>query len=133
MVDSIPEKMKISHEMEREHEILEKKYSVLKDKYMIASVSRASVDSARPSMRVVEWAIPPEKPSWPSWKILVAAALVLGAMMGIILSLLIDLVHGRVSRFRLSREYGELPLYAVLDKDRDFLVTLYDLPGGQDT
>lgn len=124
-VADIPEKMKITHEMNRQHQLLEKKYSVLQDKMAVAIVSKAAAKSAPPSMRVVEYASLPAKPSWPNKKLLLALAMIMGLGAGVVLALLLDLIFARVNRYRLQRADIDYPVYAVLEQDKEYLENLY--------
>jgi uncharacterized protein involved in exopolysaccharide biosynthesis len=124
-VGDIPEKMKVTHELNRQHDLLEKKYSVLQDKMAVAVVSKAAAASAPPSMRVVEYAALPAKPSWPNTKLLLALALIMGLGAGVVLALLLDLIFARVNRYRLQRAGIDYPVYAVLEQDKDYLGNLY--------
>lgn len=124
-VGDIPEKMKITHELNRQHDLLEKKYSVLQDKMAVAVVSKAAAESAPPSMRVVEYASLPAKPSWPNTKLLLVLAVVMGLGAGVVLALLLDLIFARVNRYRLQRAGTDYPVYAILEQDKDYLGNLY--------
>ncbi|MCE3590417.1 hypothetical protein LXJ59_27910, partial [Escherichia coli] len=61
-VDAIPEKMKESHDLGRQHDALEKKYVALQEKLMVAAVSAATAQSAPSAIQVVEKAEAPDKP-----------------------------------------------------------------------
>lgn len=127
-VSNIPSKMKDTHEMGREHDLLEKKYAILQEKLAVAAVSRAAAESAPPSMRVVEYAALPEKPSWPKTKLLLILAVMLGLCGGVTLALLMDLIYARVNRYRLLRAKDEFAVYAILEQDRDYVTQLFSLP-----
>jgi uncharacterized protein involved in exopolysaccharide biosynthesis len=121
----IPEKMKVTHQLDREHQALEKKYSVLQEKLMIAAVSRATAASAPTSIRVVEPAEPPNDAAWPRTKLLFGLAIVVGSVAGVVLALLIDLVHGRVTRYALVGPGRALPIYAIVGRDRGLAAELF--------
>ena len=127
LLATLPEKMRVVHDMDREHEAAEKKYGAIQEKMMVAAVSRASAMSDSDSIRVVEQAAAPTEASWPRTKLLVAAALVVGAVAGLLLALLMDLFFGRVHRFRLAA-VGELSIYATVKRDRAFVADLFALP-----
>jgi uncharacterized protein involved in exopolysaccharide biosynthesis len=122
-VSAVPEKMKVSRELGRERDILEKKYMLLQDKLMTAAASRAAALSAPPSMRVVEFAVPPEKPVWPKTKLLLVLAVAVGLMAGVGLALLVDFLYARVSR-HLHVE-GKVPIYAIVGQDRKYVEKLF--------
>jgi uncharacterized protein involved in exopolysaccharide biosynthesis len=125
IVDNIPEKMKVSHDLGREHQALEKKYTVLQDKLMIAAVSAATVSSVPNPIRIVEPATPPMKPSWPMTKLLLVAATIIGFAAGLGLALLLNMLQGWVSRPRLARMPGLPGIYGEVTQDRDFAKKLY--------
>jgi uncharacterized protein involved in exopolysaccharide biosynthesis len=124
-VDQIPEKMKVSHDLGREHDALEKKYSVLRDKLMIAAVSAATVRSAPNPIRVVDPASAPAKPSWPKTKLLLLAALVFGLFVGLATALLLNVMQGWVNRSRVAKSPAAPPLYGVVGRDGEFARKLF--------
>ena len=126
-VGDVPKKMKASRDLNRERDILEKKYILLQDKLMMAAASEATALSAPPSMRVVERATPPEKPVWPKTKLLLVLSVVIGLMAGVGLALLVDVLYARVSRR--IRIAGADPIYAIVGRDKEFVETLYSLSG----
>ena len=126
-VRAIPGRMTVSQSLAREREVLQKKYMALQDKLMVAAVSLATIQSAPPAMRIVGDASPPEKPYWPKTKLFLPAALIIGAVVGTVLALLIDLVAGPVSRYNVS-ELGSGGAYAIVSRDREYLARLYSLP-----
>jgi uncharacterized protein involved in exopolysaccharide biosynthesis len=128
MIDQIPEKMKRVHEFDREHGALEKKYAELRDKLMIAVVSRASAQSAPPSINIVEAASPPAAAGWPKTKLLLIAGALLGAIAGVLSALLVDLIHGRVNRHKLADGDWEFGVYAIVGRDRSFAAQLFPPP-----
>lgn len=120
LLQSIPTKMKTTKGLNREHQMLEKKYTVLQEKLMVAAVSRATALSAPPSLRVVDFAVPPEKPSFPNKKLFIALALLIGVFAGIGLALLIDLVYNPLSSNLLKTSSG-LSIYATVTQDQEFI------------
>jgi uncharacterized protein involved in exopolysaccharide biosynthesis len=124
-VDQIPEKMKISHDLGRAHDELEKKYSVLSDKLMVAEVSAATVRTAPSPIRVVDPASAPASPSWPRTKLLLLAALLAGLMVGLAVAVLRSAMQGWVSRSRLAKSPAAPPLYGVVAQDGDFARSLF--------
>jgi hypothetical protein len=55
----------------------------------------------------------------------------LGLVAGVLLALLVDLFFGRVHRFRLASGQ-EVPLYAIVRRDRAFALSLFALAGPAD-
>ena len=110
----IPGLTKTILEQARMRDGLETRYKLLRDRAMQADVTRATVASAPPSVRVIDYASPPMKPIWPRTIILVPAALALGLFLGIVLALLTEVFSSRVTRDRLAMR-PEIPLYAVID------------------
>ncbi len=120
LLQGIPSKMKTTKGLNREHQMLEKKYTVLQEKLMVAAVSKATALSAPPSLRVVDFAVPPEKASFPNKKIFLLMALVIGILAGIGLALLIDLIYNPLSSNLLKTSSG-LTIYATVSQDREFI------------
>ena len=124
-VAGIPEQMKISHDLGREHDALEKTYSALQDKLAIARVSVASARSAPPSIQVVDYAAVPEDAAAPQTKLLLLAAALAGLIAGCALAVLIDQLQGAVTRSRLARQRGALPVYATIQQDPLYVARLF--------
>jgi capsular polysaccharide biosynthesis protein len=99
---------------------------------MMAAVSRATARSAPSSISVIADATPPSKASWPNAKLLVLLAIVAGSIAGIVLALIIDLLFGRVHRYRLRDIGGDLPVYAMLRRDAAYAAELFALPTPSD-
>ena len=113
-IAEIPEMMQESHNLGREHQALEKRYLLLQEKLMTAEVSAATAASAPSTFRIVEPAIPPEKPVSPRTRLLLLAGVVLGLAMGIVFAILLDYFTGKVSASRLLKRRGSAPLYAIV-------------------
>ena len=126
-VEKIPEKMRTANQLGREHLMAEKKYMLLSEKLASAEVSKVSAESAPPSMRVIEYAYPPEKPGWPNKKLLLAISLAAGLVAGVALALLLELLYARVDH-RLQIE-GSGPFYAILRQDRAYVNSLFMISG----
>ncbi len=120
LLQSIPNKMNTTKGLNRQHQMLEKKYTVLQEKLMVAAVSKATALSAPPSLRVVDFAVAPEKPSFPNKKVFIALALLIGVFAGIGLALLVDLVYNPLSSNLLKTSSG-LSIYATIIQDREFI------------
>jgi uncharacterized protein involved in exopolysaccharide biosynthesis len=125
LLDKIPERMQINHEFERRQMILDAKYKSLNEKLTMAAVSMVTAKSAPSSLNVVEYASPPEKPTWPNTKLMLLAALVLGLLLGMLGALLVELVFLRVNRTRLLRKEDSYNLLAIVDSDPHFLGTVF--------
>jgi uncharacterized protein involved in exopolysaccharide biosynthesis len=126
-MEMIPKKSKVTHELERERTMLEKRYIGLSDKLTIAAVSKATILSAPSSIKVVDYAQYPEKPYWPKTKYLLLGAIIFGAMMGLFAAIILEVIYGRVSRYRLSSKTTSDKLYAIVARDTEFLSRLYGL------
>jgi uncharacterized protein involved in exopolysaccharide biosynthesis len=126
-VGKIPEKIKSTHQMGREHGILERKYMALQEKLITASLSKATIASAPQAIRVIEYAETPEKPYWPSTKLLLALAVMLGLVLGVLLAMMLDLINGLVNRYQLSLTHDE-EIYAIVSTDKAYLAHIYSLP-----
>jgi uncharacterized protein involved in exopolysaccharide biosynthesis len=121
----IPGRMELAHAFDREHSELEKRYVTLQDKMQIAEVSRAAAASAPGSIRIVERASVPEKPGWPNIKLLIPCAALVGLAIGVVLALLVDLMNGRLTRFRFMSNIDQFGSYAVLVHDSKSAVRLF--------
>ncbi|MBV8593987.1 MAG: hypothetical protein JOZ27_06800 [Caulobacteraceae bacterium] len=121
---TIPEKMMMVHDLDREHTGLETKFAALQEKVMTAAVSRATIQSAPSSIRVISFAGPPEKPMWPKPIVLAAAATVVGLVAGMLAALIADLFDDRVRRDRLGNAAAPGDLYAVVAGDRSATANL---------
>jgi len=133
LLDKIPEKMQVNHELERQQSTLESKYAGLNAKLAVAAISMATARSAPPAMRVVEPAQVPEQASAPQTKLLLAAAAFAGLVVGIIVALLLDIAHKRVTRHRLQSRNTSLRLIAVVGQDDKLLQSIFPLPHGTRT
>ena len=125
-VSEIPRKMEVSHDLERERQMSEKRYVLLNDKLMEAGVSRAMAASAPATIKIVELAVAPDEPVWPRAKLLLAGAAAIGLLGGMGLALLVDLLSGRVDRYRLASEAG-VQLYAILTPNNLFAAQFFPL------
>lgn len=124
-VDRIPQKMKESHDLGREHDALEKRYVALQEKLMTAAVTAATAQSAPSSIQIVEPASVPEKASWPSSKLLLIGGLIMGLGAGVVSALLLDYVRDRANRFRLTAPGAPFPLLATVQQDPAFARRLF--------
>jgi len=136
LIDKIPASMQTNHEFEVEQQNLETKYAGISAKLAVAAVSMATAKSAPPALRVVEPAHPPEQAAAPQTKLLLAAAAFAGALVGLMLALMLDLLSPRVTRARLSSPRGGARLLGVVTIDTARLQLLLAAParaaGGDD-
>jgi uncharacterized protein involved in exopolysaccharide biosynthesis len=109
-----PQMVRTITEYGRVREGLESRYKLLRDRLMMADVSRASVASAPASIRIIDYASMPMRASWPRMIILAPSALALGLFLGFGMALLAELFSTSVNRDRLSSR-PEYPVYAVID------------------
>ena len=123
-LDSIPALVKEVLEQARIRDSHELRYKLLRERAMQADVSRATVDTTTPSVRIIDPAMPPFKPNWPRNIILVPSAIGLGLVVGVVLALLAEVFSPRVNRDRLASR-PDIPVYAVID-----LHPVTMLPGG---
>jgi uncharacterized protein involved in exopolysaccharide biosynthesis len=100
------------HQRDQEMSLI--KLRTLSEKLMQADVSRISALSAPPTLRVVEYASPPDKPYWPNNKLLYFAAVTFGFFGGIGLALLVETLNTRATRENLLLRTN-LPIYAVVE------------------
>lgn len=128
-LQGLPLSMQLNHELERLQGDLENKYSGINSKLVVAAVSLATARSAPPAMRVIEPAHVPDQASAPQTKLLLAAAVIAGAVVGTLLALLLDLLSPRASRSRLTTHGASLPLLGVVARDQRLLRSLFALPG----
>ena len=117
-MDQIPSLVKSMIEQGRNREGLELRYKLLRDRMMQADVSRTTLGSALASVRVIDFANPPMKASWPKNIILFPAALALGLFVGFGLALWAEMFSSRVNRDRLASR-ADIPVYALVDLRRE--------------
>lgn len=124
----IPYSMQVNHELERLQGDLENKYSGINSKLVVAAVSLATARSAPPAMRIVEPAHIPDQASAPQTKLLLAAAVLAGGVVGALMALLLDLAAPRANRNRLAAPTSPLPLLGAVGHDERLLRSLFLLP-----
>lgn len=125
VLDQLPQKMQVNHEFERRQGFLENKYAGLNAKLTVAAVSMATAESAPAAMRVVEPASVPEQAIAPQTKLLLAAALVAGLVLGTILALLLDALSKKVTRHRLAAQDGTLATWGVVEQEEQLLQKIF--------
>lgn len=114
-LDSLPDLRKEMYDLVRTNSTLEDRYMKLRDKYLAASVSYATLDSAAPMIRVVEYASRPTDPVWPKTKLLVLLAIFLGLGLGVTAAVLLDLYSNRVRVESLEEDMAQVPFLARVD------------------
>ncbi len=129
-VREIPEKIKTNHDLEREHALLEKRYVVMSEKLTEADITRTMAATGPATIQIVEPATAPGEPVWPRTKLLLAAAAGVGLLAGLGMALLVDLLSGRVDRYRLASGETGLQLYAILSPDNLFAAQFFPLLSG---
>ena len=112
-IGQIPSLVKQITELNRSRETLELRYKLLRERAMMADVSRATVSTSAQSVHVIDYARPPMKASWPRNLILVPAALAVGLLVGMLGAVLQELFSTKVNRDRLSARRS-MPVYAVI-------------------
>ena len=112
-IGQIPSLVKQITEINRSRETLELRHKLLRERAMMADVSRATVSTSAQSVKVIDYASPPMKASWPRNIILVPAALGVGWLVGILAAVLHELFSAKVNRDRLVARRN-LPLYALI-------------------
>jgi EAL domain-containing protein (putative c-di-GMP-specific phosphodiesterase class I)/uncharacterized protein involved in exopolysaccharide biosynthesis len=112
-LDALPAIFAQAHVIARKREQIEGRFKLLNERFMMADVSRFAAMSAPSSLRVVDYAAPPMKRSWPDLKLLLPAALAVGLLFGVGLAILAEMFSARVTRNRLAGR-RELPIYAIV-------------------
>lgn len=112
-IGQIPSLVKQITELNRSRETLELRFKLLRERAMMADVSRAAVTTSAQSVHVIDYAHPPMKASWPRNIILVPAALAMGWLVGMLAAVLHELFSSKVNRDRLVA-HRNMPVYAVV-------------------
>ena len=110
---SVPVLIKQIGAINRDREGLELRYKLLRERAMMADVSRATVSVTSPSVRIIDYARPSANPAWPKNIVVVPAALGMGLFIGLALALLLELLNTRVNRDRLASR-RDMPIYATV-------------------
>lgn len=129
----IPVQMVDLHRMERGESAVEKKFTILQERLMMAEVSIMAARSAPASIKVVDYAEAPSKPEWPNSKLLYMGALVLGLFSGASLAVLIDTLSPRVTEARLRLRAAHFPMFATIDCSNPSAALSLRLPRKQPT
>jgi len=99
---------------QRDQEIALIKVRTLREKLMQADISRITALSAPPTLKVIEYASPPDKPYWPNTKLLFIVALILGFSGGVGLAIIIETMDNRATQSNLLPR-TDLPIYAIVE------------------
>jgi uncharacterized protein involved in exopolysaccharide biosynthesis len=110
----IPGLVKQITQMNRTRESLELRYKLLRERLMMADVSRTTVGTIAQSVHIIDYAHPSAKPIWPRNIVLVPAALAMGLFVGIVVAVLRELFSAKVNRDRLAAR-RDMPVYAVIE------------------
>ena len=108
---AVPAKRAWLADLDRQHTLVEVTYQQLVEKQIQSSVSLATARAAVSSMRIIEYASPPARKSWPQNKILFPSALVMGLVLGIGGALTRSYTSGRVYRERVEKDGSPMPVY----------------------
>ncbi len=130
---SVPSKQARLRSLDREYALSQEKYQQLLSKQAQAKVSLVTAEAAMSSMRVVEYAVPPAKKSWPKPKLLFPAALVIGLGAGLAGALLRSFISSRLRRDHIEQGRGDSPLYGrikVVSRGRALAAVLGDKDDG---
>jgi tyrosine-protein kinase Etk/Wzc len=109
----IPGLVKQITEMNRARESLELRHKLLRERLMMADVSRTTVGTIAQSVHVIDLAHPSMKPTWPRNIVLVPAALAMGLLVGCVVAVLRELLSSKVNRDRIASR-RDMPIYAVI-------------------
>ncbi|MDT0593766.1 GumC family protein [Glaciecola petra] len=100
MVESLtraPELAAQLRDIDRRYSVAQQVYKVLLTKRAQADVSYLSAKEAMPTLRVVDYAVPPASKSWPKAKYLYPIALIIGIILGVIAALIKSLLGNKVT------------------------------------
>lgn len=97
--------------IDREYGLAQEKYQQILSKQTQAAVSLTTTRVAMPSMRVVEYAMPPTEKSQPKTKILYPAGLVAGLFLGVFAAVAKTQVSGRLRRDQVEGGRANMPYY----------------------
>jgi len=127
ILEQLPAKVQMNHGLDRDLRLREAEFTALNEKLTMAAISMATAKSAPSTMRVIEQATPPDRPIWPNNKLLLAAAMLVGAFCGVIAALLLDLIYVKINRQKLDRR-EDYVIYGVVVQDPYFVKRIYSAP-----
>lgn len=114
-LQNVPGKQNALRGFDRDYNGAQEKYQQLMQKAEEAHVSIATTKAAMPSVRVVDYAPPVGKESWPSTKLLYPSAVLVGLVLGVFAAFLKQWISGRVLRVDLAQR--ALPIYSIIGID----------------
>ena len=113
-LSQLPRKITEATRLSREEYVLEQRYKFLRERFMMASVSMATAGATAPAVRVIDYASPPGDASWPRPKLLLLGSVFVGLAGGVVLAVLLETLHGRVTVSRLRRMQGDVSVLGPL-------------------
>lgn len=100
--------------LDRLYGVSAEKFQALLNKRSLVEVSMATATAASPSLRVVDYAVPPSSKSWPKAKVLYPAALAVGLVLGLLAAQIKRLAGGRVRLGFWGRRNGDAPVFGAV-------------------
>jgi uncharacterized protein involved in exopolysaccharide biosynthesis len=111
---NVPAMQQEMRDMDREVSLAQEKFQALKLKRAEAVVSLSTVKSAMPSLRVIDYALPPAGKSWPRLKYLYPGGLAAGLLLGLLAALVQSHMSGRIFAEDLRLTAASMPVYGIL-------------------
>ncbi|MCC7156184.1 MAG: GumC family protein [Bryobacterales bacterium] len=112
---SIPSLQAQLRSIDREYGLAQEKYQQILSKQTQSSVSLITTRTAMPSMRIVEYATPPQDKTLPKPKIVYPAGLVVGLMLGTFAALLATYSSARLRRDQIEGGRGSAEFYGTVE------------------
>jgi uncharacterized protein involved in exopolysaccharide biosynthesis len=100
--------------MDRDLAAASEKYKQMLVKEGQAGMSLATSRATMPSIRVVEYAVPPGDKTWPKLKYLYPIALLSGLLLGLCAAVIRTYTSGKILREHVERGRGSVPLYGTI-------------------
>ena len=113
-LSSVPARQSALRSVDRDYALAQEKYKELLAKRAQAAVSLATARATMPSMRVVEYAVPPARKSWPRLGILYSAALLVALILGLAAAVVKSQLDGRVRWGIVVHGRIPMPVYGTL-------------------
>jgi uncharacterized protein involved in exopolysaccharide biosynthesis len=110
----IPSMQAQLRDLDRDFGLAQEKYQQVLSKQTQASVSLITTKVAMPSMRIVEYAMPPQDKTQPKPKILYPAALACGLILGTFMAVLNSQASGKLRRDQIENGRGNIPYYGAI-------------------
>lgn len=111
---SIPTMQAELRSIDRDLGLAQEKYQQVLARQTQAAVSLTTTQAAMPSMRVVEYAMPPLEKAQPKLKIIYPAAFAVGLTLGIVAALFKTYASGKLRRDQMVGGRGDAPYYGCL-------------------